>query len=312
MSGKEKEPTFVEDLGVDNGSSSEKPTVKHQEDVKEDVSPQPKTSKVPYWDTRNVVGANRTASSDESSTAPRKDLPRPGFWRRRWLHYKRHWKLYTLLTVIFLAIFLPLLFLKIFPAIAQRLVDDTSLPIYSASIMNPTPSSVSYSLSSSLKIPAGLTVDLKPIILNLYTNETGPSNPYMRVSLPEYHLKGETAISITNQTATILDQAQFQTFLGNAVNSKQFTLSAGGSTVAYLGALKVPITLNKEVQLNGLNNLDGFTFASAAVVFPAEADGTNLIGTVVLPNPTVVTFELVCVPYSYCILKPELTGCREM
>jgi hypothetical protein len=44
----------------------------------------------------------------------------------------------------------------------------------------------------------------------------------------------------------------------------------------------------------GLNSLDGFSFASAAAVFPPEADGTNLKGTVILPNPTVVSFELVC------------------
>lgn len=193
-------------------------------------------------------------------------------------------------------------------------MDDAALPIYAASIMNPTPSSVVYSLSSSLKIPAGVTVDLKPITLSLFTNTSGPANPYIRVDMPEYHLSGETAINITNQTATILDQAQFQSFLSDAVVSKQFTLSAAGSTVAYLGALKAPITLNKKVdlagkclvffflivnypqQLNyllGLNKLEGFSFASVAAIFPAEADGTNLNGTVILPNPTVVSFELV-------------------
>jgi hypothetical protein len=139
----------------------------------------------------------------------------------------------------------------VFPAIAQRLVDNASLPIYSASIMNPTPSSVVYSLSSSLKIPAGLTVDLKPITLDLFTNDSGPTDPYVKVNLPEYHLKGTTEINITGQTVDILDQNRFEEFLESAVANKEFTFSASGATTAYLGVLKAPIKLNKEVKLTG-------------------------------------------------------------
>jgi hypothetical protein len=42
-----------------------------------------------------------------------------------------------------------------------------------------------------------------------------------------------------------------------------------------------------------LNKVDGFSFADAAVIFPPETDGTNLRGTVILPNPSIVTFALV-------------------
>jgi len=43
----------------------------------------------------------------------------------------------------------------------------------------------------------------------------------------------------------------------------------------------------------GLNNLVGFEFTSVAIVFPPDADGTNLVGNVTLPNPTVISLELV-------------------
>ena len=117
--------------------------------------------------------------------------------------------------------------------------------------MHPTPSSVVYSLSSSLKIPNGLTVDLKPITLNLFTKESGPADPYIKVNLPEYHLRGETKINITGQTVDILDQHYFEEFMKSAVDNKEFTLSASGATTAYLGALKAPIKLNKDVKLPG-------------------------------------------------------------
>lgn len=131
------------------------------------------------------------------------------------------------------------------------MVDDAKLPIQSAMILNPTPSSVDYSLVASLKIPKGFSVDLKPIALSLYTEAMGEKEPYIKVSLPEYHLKGTTTVSISNQTAVILDQPQFQSFLSDAVYSQNFTLSTYGSTAAYLGALKAKIKLKKKVELAG-------------------------------------------------------------
>jgi hypothetical protein len=146
-------------------------------------------------------------------------------------------------------------FLVIFPAIAQRIVDNANLPIYSASIMSPTPNSVVYSLSASLKVPPGITVDLKPMNLSLYTPTTGPTDPYIKVSLPEYHLRGDDTVSIINQTAEILDVVQFETFLKEAVDTKTFTLDAYGATTAYLGILKAPLTLNKQVTMTGISLL---------------------------------------------------------
>lgn len=117
--------------------------------------------------------------------------------------------------------------------------------------MSPTPNSIVYSLLASLKVPAGVTVDLKPFALSLFTKETGPTDPYIKVDLPEYHLKGNTNLTIVNQTATILDLPQFQDFLANAVSDKEFVMSASGATTAYLGKLKAPLKLNKNVQLDG-------------------------------------------------------------
>ena len=57
------------------------------------------------------------------------------------------------------------------------------------------------------------------------------------------------------------------------------------------------------LSLTGLSNITGFAFANAAIVFPPEPDGTNLEGTVVLPNPSIVTFELVRYPQLYHQVK---------
>ena len=77
------------------GTSEKKPSVEYIEDIR-----------TPYWDTENVVGAARNLSPVEPSSG--KIPARPGFWKRRRQHYRRHWILYTVGTVILLAILLPI------------------------------------------------------------------------------------------------------------------------------------------------------------------------------------------------------------
>lgn len=123
--------------------------------------------------------------------------------------------------------------------------------------MKPTPHSVEYSLVASLKVPAGLTVVLKPFNLSLYTPTSGPKQPYIKVALPEYHLRGKEIIQIENQTAEILDKPQMINFLDEAVGAKNFTLSAYGHTAAYLGVLKAPIKLQKNIEMPGMYPVNG-------------------------------------------------------
>lgn len=41
-----------------------------------------------------------------------------------------------------------------------------------------------------------------------------------------------------------------------------------------------------------MNQFDGFAISDATLLLPAEDDGTNLIGNVTLPNPTVISLEV--------------------
>jgi hypothetical protein len=119
-------------------------------------------------------------------------------------------------------------------------------------IMDPTDGSIVYSLVASLKVPKPFTVKLMPITLSLFRPETEPDIiPYIKVNLPEMKLKGNATVTVTNQTATILDKTQFIDFLANAVYSEEFTLAARGETDAYLGKLKAHIHLNKAIKLKG-------------------------------------------------------------
>ena len=143
-------------------------------------------------------------------------------------------------------------FLVAFPAIAQRLVDNANLPIWSARIIHPTPTTVEVSLVASLKVPPPFKVKLDPITLSLFVKDnTSSVIPYVNVDLPGYNLHGNTTVAITNETVEILNEDIFESFLHDAVYSEFFTLSASGATNAYLGKLKAHIDLDKSIVLAG-------------------------------------------------------------
>lgn len=142
-------------------------------------------------------------------------------------------------------------FLYAFPAIAQLMVEKAHLDIYSAMLMNPSPDSVTVSLSAGFRIPKGFKVRLDPITLSLFNRNVTPIVPYINLALPEETFEGKATISITNQTVTLLDRGQFIDFLTVAVYGKTFKISAKGTTTAHLGALRAKLTLDKDVELHG-------------------------------------------------------------
>jgi hypothetical protein len=118
--------------------------------------------------------------------------------------------------------------------------------------MNPTANTVDVSLDTELSIPGGIAVTLEPITLELYRAETKPDIiPYTKVALPSYHVEGDTQVSVQSQTTKITNMKQFILFLHRAVYGKTFTMSAYGATMAHIGALNLPIHLDKDIELNG-------------------------------------------------------------
>ncbi|KAJ5807956.1 hypothetical protein N7474_009225 [Penicillium riverlandense] len=159
--------------------------------------------------------------------------------------------------------------------------------------MDPKPDKVTFTLHTSLKIPAGLSVHTDPLNLSLFNQDVKPFEPYLLVALPAYNLKGGTnMMSVTRHNTEILNKPQFIKTLTTAVYQKRFVMSAKGSTVGHLGALKAPLTLEKNIELDGLDKFKGFSIPSARLIIPEEEDGTNLVGTAVLPNRSVFTFAM--------------------
>jgi hypothetical protein len=142
--------------------------------------------------------------------------------------------------------------LIIIPAIAQRIVDNSKLQVHSASVLDPKPDTVTFTVDTSLDIPLALKVQTRPFNASLFNHDEKPIEPYFNVALPTFDLKGGTnMISLTQHDNKILNLHQFVNTLTTAVYQERFVISVKGSTVGHIGALKAPLTLEKNVELTG-------------------------------------------------------------
>jgi hypothetical protein len=143
-------------------------------------------------------------------------------------------------------------FLVIIPAIAQRIVDNTKLLVYSASVLDPKPDTVTFTVDTSLDIPLAVKIRTDPLNLSLFNRDEKPMEPYFIAALSTFSLKGGTnMINLTQRDNKILSQHQFVKILATAVYQERFVISVKGSTVGHIGALKASLALDKDVELTG-------------------------------------------------------------
>ncbi|KAH8668539.1 hypothetical protein BX600DRAFT_435070 [Xylariales sp. PMI_506] len=211
-------------------------------------------------------------------------------------HCKRFWICYLLAAGILAVILIPLFFTKILPAIAQDIVNNTNLPIYGATVSAVSNDQVVIGMSTALSLPAGITVNIEPFTLYLYNEETlsatGEIIPYTQVNLPYEKIHGTTPLDIENETVSVGNRTELNSWLTRTLNNETTSVSVSGHATSYLGAIKIPLTLQKTVTINGLNKLKGVSLDTAQLVLPPRADGTNLIGSFTFQNPSILTMGL--------------------
>ncbi|KAK7908835.1 hypothetical protein PG985_016138 [Apiospora marii] len=251
----------------------------------------------PYQKTGpSMITPAMTRDSDDDPDHPEKAYAKPppaGKRAKVKRHFARFWCCYVLAIIIFLAIMLPVLFLKIIPALAQRIVDDTDLPIKNATLKAVSSDLVQVSLTTSLNVPKGLSVGLDEFSLYMYNPETaGAFSPYLSLDMKAMTLSGNTDITVTDQMLRVSNHTELDSWLNRTFVDDATALSVQGATTAHLGALKMPIRLAKTVPLAGLRKLAGVRLDAIKLILPPQADGTNIVGNFTLPNWSILTMDL--------------------
>ncbi|KAJ5202100.1 uncharacterized protein N7498_006763 [Penicillium cinerascens] len=209
-------------------------------------------------------------------------------------HWKRFWLFYCIGNVIFLAIFLPVFFLVCIPAIAQMVVNKSDIWVVNADVLQPKADSVILTLQAKVDLKLALAARIDPLSFHLFIRKDGygADYPYANLPVPGQTIKGNHTLAVNDSFTPILNQTSWTEFVREIVFEKETTLSLKGVTNAYLGVLKSHVTLNKDVTTPGLNQFSGLSISDATLLLPARSDGTNLIGNLTLPNPTVFTMNV--------------------
>lgn len=176
---------------------------------------------------------------------------------------------------------------------AQRVVDDTDLPIQNATLKAVSSDLIQVSLTTSLNVPKGLRVGLDAFSLYMYNPATpGGFYPYLSLDMQGMTLAGDTAITVTDRLLRVSNHTELDRWLNRTFVDDSTELSVKGDTTAHLGALKMPIRLAKTVPLAGLRKLAGVRLDGIRLLLPPRADGTNVVGHFTLPNWSPLTLDL--------------------
>jgi hypothetical protein len=172
----------------------------------------------------------------------------------------------------------------------QRIVNDQSLPVNGGSFLAISPTQMMVSLDTALDTP--LPADLDPVTLQLYNHDTPDFSPFLDIQLPKVHISGNTNIVVTNQTVTIINQTELEYWFNNVFDDANTTLSVRGDAMIHLGALHSYASIDKTLEIASLNQLSGFGIQDLSLIYPPLEDGTNVKGTLNLPNWGALTLGL--------------------
>lgn len=187
--------------------------------------------------------------------------------------------------------------LKLLPPLAlpivQRIVDGAILNIDRVTITDPRPTSFTASLQGALTnagpfdgvvdFPAGLDIFWQGQLLT-------------QTAFPSITLTGDLGSSINVELeGQIPDVGYFTTFLETAIRDPSFVWNIRGSglSVSAIGIVVPNITINKDVQLTGLNSLRGQVIINSFDVPSNDpAGGLRLTAVSTINNPAQVGVSL--------------------
>ncbi|CAF9913769.1 MAG: hypothetical protein HETSPECPRED_001655 [Heterodermia speciosa] len=221
--------------------------------------------------------------------------PKPTFGTKLKRHYKRFWWLHLIFFICFTLIIVLCLIYLAYPHIAQQGITASTLTIQSLILSSPT--LTTFHLTQTALITNNNTyhphLDAFNASISLHSSSSSDDTPYAQITLPSIHAT-RTATSSVNQTVQITNLSAFNAYSAAVLGSESVELRVKGRTK--LHEMRFPSTVvdyDKVVRMKGLNSLTGFSIPSFSIKLPPDpTDGTNLIGQIYIPNPSVMTLEM--------------------
>lgn len=200
-----------------------------------------------------------------------------------------------ILTSIFVAI----------PKIAQSRVNGATLKIQGIQLSQTQADNYTLAINATIQADDSIHAVIDAFDGVMYLEDWPPQTPFARIAFPSVTSAAMTAINIS-QFTEILDLNAFTVFNEYFLVNESINVSVEGDSMIKVAGVnrKYPVTFKKTINMPALSNFNGTTVPTSRIALPADADGNNFFGTVVIPNRSYITFEIVSFRPS-ARLRPE-------
>ncbi|KAK3829866.1 MAG: hypothetical protein JOS17DRAFT_747849 [Linnemannia elongata] len=209
----------------------------------------------------------------------------PPFYRRK----KVIWTC-VLGTIIFLAIFIPLLIFVIIPKIAQAMLNSSSMSILQLNMTNPGETSLTVSVSAEVGgIPKIFSADME-FTEKVLVSWNGQAIGSM--SLDPVHVSGGKGNILQSTAFAIVNKDAFAAFAKDmlAADGFEWTLTST-ATLKALGQTIKDLEVNKVLKMNGLSNFSNLKILKFDL--PADApEGAKISIKAAIANPSPIGMSL--------------------
>ncbi|KAL8948649.1 MAG: hypothetical protein Q9222_005181 [Ikaeria aurantiellina] len=217
---------------------------------------------------------------------------KPGFGAKVKAHLKKWWWLHLIFFIASTLIIVLCLVYVAFPKISQDGVNDSTLEIQSLTFSDPTPNSFRLQQDALLTNHNNYHPRLDAFNASLSVGGS-EEKPYAYVELPAVHAT-ETATTHVDQKVQITDVDAFADYTTQLLTKESVDLVVKDGP----HERHVDISIARHTPLlsltrfSGLNGLAGFNVTSFTIKLTPDPDGTNMEGTVYIPNPSVMTIAM--------------------
>jgi len=218
--------------------------------------------------------------------------PKPGAGGRIKNHCRRFWWCDLLvLVVIVLVIVLPIIYVAI-PKKAQHDLNESTLEVTSQVVSNPTPDGLHLRLVSTARSFSKFHPRIEGFRGALSLEGQAP---FLYIDIPETKADSEVEI-VVDEDLKFPSLESFIAYNQVVMGSEQFKVHLDGKTKLHQKGLSaIDVDYNKVVTMKGLNGLKGLQISDIKFLSGASEilpDGSNMIGNVTIPNPSVIDLQL--------------------
>lgn len=210
-------------------------------------------------------------------------------------HCRRLWWVWLIAFCLFVLVIMIIVVYAILPAVGQKEINKTVLNLHSFAILEPSPTSLLLSLNSTITGAGGIAAHahLDPMEVIFFLENRKPIQPFVSLQLPRIKGGDSVPVIVTNVTTKIASVPALTEFSALLLGSETFRVAIRGRTTLWAGKLHTKVNYNEVVTTKGFNKLKGMEIEEYTILNQSrEADGSNLAGKVLIPNPTVFEIQM--------------------